>query len=188
MAALVIPGCFLVSIKGISGGQDVVNVIGVKDENAGAATIANAVLSAWKVANGPFIRLPTTYQMVEVKAMSLSSVDGQVFTVPDGSQAPGAGALATNGSCALLTFGNGSRLKSARGRMYFGPLRESDINADGRTLAAGSNFTTAFNNFKTALETPGREWVILSRKNSTSSPVQVIQTQSVIATQRRRIR
>lgn len=185
---LIIPKCFIVAIKGISGGQEIVNVIGVRDENAGAASIANAVLAAWKVANGPLFRLPTTYQMLEVKAMDIRSADGQVFTAPDTSQAPGAGALATNGSCALITFGNGSRQKSTRGRMYFGPLRENDINADGRTLTTPSNFTSALTNFKTALETPGREWVILSRKNSSASPVQVIQTQTVIATQRRRIR
>lgn len=185
---LIIPNCYLVAIKAVSGGQDVVNVIGIHAPNSNSASVANAVDQAWRVALGPLSKLPNTYQMVEVKAMDLSSANGQVFSVPASAVGQLSGALATNGSCALITYGSGSRAKSTKGRMYFGPLREVEINNDGRTLANAGQFTSALTVFRDNLAAGAKEYVVLSRKNSSHSPVSVIQTQSVIATQRRRIR
>lgn len=185
---LVIPDCFIVAIKGVSGGQDVVNVIGVHGPNDTAISVATAVLGAWKVALGPLAKLPNTYQMVEVRAMDIGSATGDVYTVPDTTSGQLSGALATNGSCALLNYGSGSRAKTTKGRMYFGPLREVEINNDGRTLVTPVNFTNAFLAFRANLETNGRTWVVLSRKNSSHAPIISLTTQSVIATQRRRIR
>lgn len=185
---LIIPETYLVSIKGVSGGQDVVNVIGVRAPANTAISVATAVQGAWKTAGGPMSKMPSTYQLIEFKAMSLASANGDVYAVPDSTAGTAGSSLATNGACALVTFGNGTRAKSTKGRMYFGPLLESAINADGRTLAAAGGFTTAFQAFKAALEINQREWVVISRKNSSTSPISIIQTQSVIATQRRRIR
>lgn len=185
---LIIPDCYLVAIKGQSGGQDVVNVIGIHATNSNSASVANAVDAAWRVASGPLAKLPNTYQMIEVKAMDLSTATGQVFSVPVTAAGSLSGALATNGSCALITYGSGSRAKSTKGRMYFGPLREVEINTDGRTLANPSQFTAPMQVFKDNLAASNKEWVILSRKNSSHSPISTIATQTVIATQRRRIR
>jgi hypothetical protein len=185
---LIVPDTFLVSIKGISGGQDVVNVVGIKFAGVSAEAVATAVRDAWIVSGGPITKLPNTYSMVEVKALSLDNANGQVFTLPHSQAGNLSGALATNGSCALVTYGNGTRSKSSKGRMYFGPLREVEINTDGRTLASASTFTTAMTAFKTDVETWGGQWVIVSRKNSTTAPITSITTQTVIATQRRRIR
>jgi hypothetical protein len=184
----VIPDCYLVSIKGSSGGQDVVNVIGVKAPGNTPISVANAVLSAWKVAGGPLSKLPTVYQMREVTAMDISSSTGQVDSVADATFGSVGAQLATNGACALVTYGSGSRAKSTKGRMYFGPMVESNINSDGRTLVAAATYTTAFQAFKASLEVNNRQWVVLSRKNQTSSPIIQITTQVTIATQRRRIR
>ncbi len=186
---LVMADHFLVAIKGQSGGQDIVNVIGVKGPSDTAISVATSVLGAWKTAGGPLSKLTTAYQMVEVRAMDLSSANGDVYAVADSTLGTLSPPLATNAACALVTYGSGTRAKSERGRMYFGPLRESDINTDGRTLANGPGFTTAFQAFRTALEASlNRKWVVISRKNLTSIKIASITTQSIIATQRRRIR
>ena len=188
MAQLVIPDCYLVSIKGTSGGQPVNNVIGVRAPGNTAISVATAVKGAWKVANGPMSKLPTAYTFSEVTAMYIGSVDGDVYTTSDGTAGTVAQQLSTNGACALITFGNGTRNKSARGRMYFGPMVEGNINTDGRTLANPQQYTDAITAFRTALEVNNRKWVILSRKYSTATDITSIATQSIIATQRRRVR
>lgn len=186
---LVIPDTFLVAIKGQSGGQDIVNVIGVKGPSDTAISMATSVLGAWKTAGGPLSKLTTAYQMIEVRAMDLSSTSGDVYAVADTTAGTLSPPIATNAACALVTYGSGTRAKSERGRMYFGPLRESDINSDGRTLTSPGVFTTAFQAFRTALEASlSRKWVVISRKNSSTTEIASINTQSVIATQRRRIR
>lgn len=185
---LVIPDTYLVSIKGSSGGQDVVNVIGVRGTGNTAISVATAVEGAWKVANGPMSRLPSQYALKEVKAMYIGSTSGDVYTVSSTGAGALTGGLATNGSCALVTFGAGTRAKSQRGRMYFGPLREGDIDTDGRTCTSAANITTAMGVFKTALEINNRKWVVVSRKYATTTDVITVSTQAVIATQRRRIR
>lgn len=185
---LIVPNCFLVSIKGQSGGQDIVNVIGIRNTVRSAAEVAGAVGGAWKTTGGPTTVLPSQYQLLEVKAMSLNSADGEVYAGAFTGPGLAVGALATNGSCALVTYGAGTRAKSTKGRMYFGPLRETDINTDGRTLASASTFTNALNAFRTALSAGQYEWGIISRKMSTFSPINSLTTQPIIATQRRRIR
>ena len=186
---LIMSDHFLVAIKGESGGQDVVNVIGVKGPSDTAISVATSVLGAWKTAGGPMSKLPNTYSLVEVRAMDLSSASGDVYAVADSTAGTLSGALATNGSCALITYGSGTRAKAEKGRMYFGPLREIEINTDGRTLANAGQFTTALQAFRTALEASlNRKWVVISRKNATSVEIASMTTQGIIATQRRRIR
>jgi hypothetical protein len=74
--------------------------------------------------------------------------------------------------------------------MYFGPIGEADINSDGRTLSSTSitGIQSAFNQFRTTITNAGLEWVVVSRKLQAATPITTIGVQSVIATQRRRIR
>ena len=185
---LIIPGCFSVAIKGTSGGQDVVNVIGIRSPGNTPLSVATAVLSAWKTAGGPLSKLPSLYTLQEIRAMDLSSASGGVFSLPDNTAGGTSGPLSTNGSCALVTYGAGTRAKSERGRMYFGPLTENGVAVDGRSIVGATAFTAAFTAFRTAVNGANMEWVILSRKNSTATAISSITTQAIIATQRRRIR
>lgn len=185
---LVIPNTYIVAIKGQSGGQDIVNVIGVTGSGNTAISVATAVEGAWKVSSGPLSRLPSQYQLREVKAMDIGSTSGDVYTVSSSGVGGQAGSLATNGSAALVTFGAGTRAKSQRGRLYFGPLRENDIDTDGRTCLSAASISAAFGLFKTALEVNNRKWCVISRKFATTTDVVTVSTQSIIATQRRRIR
>ena len=185
---LIIPNSYIVSIKGQSGGQDVVNVIGIEKQFTTAADVAAKVGAAWKVANGPLAKMAQQYLFVEVKAMDVSTANGGVASSPQTGVGGVIGNLATNGACALVTYGAGTRSKSQRGRLYFGPLQENMINSDGRTLAAPQGFTDGFVAFQNKLVADGLTWVVLSRKLSTATTIAQIGTQSIIATQRRRIR
>lgn len=192
MPALIVPGCFLVAIKGLSGGQDIVNVVGVRNSGGTALGAAQAVRDAWAPATGgPISQLTNLYVLDTVRAMSIDSVDGAIAEV-SGINKAGVltGSHATNGSTALIKWNGGTRNPSSRGRLYYGPLNEAQINPDGRTITTAnlSAINTAFNAFRTSLEGAGYPLVVISRKNSTATTVTSSAVESVIATQRRRIR
>lgn len=191
MAALVIPDAFQVSINAVCSTQDVVNVIGVENAAGDAAGAAAAVRTAWKVATGPLTLMPPIYALTHFRAMDLSSPTGDIAEVADATVGGGASSvLATMGACALVKWNGGTRSRSTRGRMYFGPLTEGNVNSDGRTLASTyvTALTTAMNAFRNSLNTSGYPLVVLSRTLSIASPVTSLSVENVIATQRRRIR
>jgi hypothetical protein len=192
MAALIVPDCFLVAINGVSGGQVVTNVVGVRNAGGTAAGAAGAVRTAFKVASGPLSQRAGQYALTDFRAMDLSTADGAIATITDttaGGLAPTT-QLATNAASALIKFNGGSRSGSSRGRLYHGPLNESNINADGRTLLASflTSLQTAYDAFSASLASAGYPLVVISRKNSTSKTVSTLSVANVIATQRRRIR
>lgn len=192
MAQLIIPGCFQVAIMGKAGGSDVVNVIGVQNGGGNAADAAAAVRTAWKVTAGPLAQLSSLYTLSQFVAVDIGSSNGSIATVSDttaGGIVSG-NSFATAGACALIKWNGGTRSRSARGRMYFGPIMETNINPDGRTLATAfvTAFTTAMTNFRASLSSSGYPLVVLSRTLSESFPVTTNAAESTIATQRRRIR
>lgn len=191
MPGLVIPDCFQVNINMVSGGQPVVNVIGVRNASGSALGAAEAVRAAWKAANGPLSGLLLHVVMVNFTATDISSLNGEIAVVPDTTTGGVAsGSLATNAACGLVKWNGGTRSRSSRGRLYYGPIGEHNINPDGRTLTTVSAalFTTEFNQFRNGLATAGYELVVLSRVQQTAYPVTSAAVETVIATQRRRIR
>lgn len=192
MAPLVIPNVYRVAIHATSGGQDVINVVGVRGTAQGQQlAAAQAVQSAWKTAAGPLAKISSLVQLVKFRAMDLSSVDGGIAEVADatvGGQITNT--LATAGACALVKWNGGTRSGSSRGRLYYGPIREADINADGRTMVAGSrtDVQAAFGFFRTVLDQQGFPLVVISRKTASAAAVSSHSVETIIATQRRRIR
>lgn len=192
MVHLIIPNVYRVGIYGLSGGQPVVNVVGVRGSAAGqAAGAAAAVKAAWKVASGPMSRKSSFYTFDHVSAMDLSSADGAIVESSDGTNGLlASAALATNAASALVKWNGGTRSGSSRGRMYYGPLTETDINADGRTLTSTANtqISTAMDNFRNSLSGAGFPLCVISPTNASSTLVTSHSVESVIASQRRRIR
>jgi hypothetical protein len=130
--------------------------------------------------------------MVNIHAVDIGSSSGAIVDLAD-TTAGGAtttNSLATRGACALVRWNGSTRNRSSRGRLYFGPIMEANINSDGATLASTyqTQFTTAFTNFRNSLNTAGYGLVVLSRKESLSHAVTSHAVESTIATQRRRIR
>lgn len=191
MATLVIPGALQVSLHFEISGQETVNVLGFSStEIMPAETAANRVHDAWTATGGPMQWLPTAMKLLRVKATELNAVDSPVFeraSTAVGGQATAPANLAT---CAVVRVGAGTRSRSGKGRVYFGPLGANFVQADGRTLntTMSTNITTAFNTFRTTLEGQALTWSVLSRKLSTATPVQSVQVASIIGTQRRRLR
>lgn len=191
MATLIINNAYLVSIRAESGGRKVTNVIGVNAEFSSVSEVANAVKTEWLKAGGPLALHPSQYTMLGITVTDLSTADGDVFDLSVvGTGGIAAAALATNGSCAIISYGGGSRSRSGNGRMYHGPLTETQVNSDGRTVATATitALTAAYTQFNTNLKTAGFDWVVISRKLAKTTQVGTIQTQSVLGTQRRRIR
>lgn len=192
---LVIPGAFLVTLRGSCNGKTVDNVIGVTNPGTPVATpasIATIVGNAWKDNSGPMGELTPAYTFLGVHVVDLSSTTGGVADVGFSAQGgKSAGDLATMASCALIKYSGGTRQRRGNGRMYIGPLMESQINSDGRTLGSGaqSSFATKFQHFNDTIGTAGLAWVVLSRKYSShSQPIQNVSVDGTIASQRRRLR
>lgn len=189
---LIIPNAFQVAIEAEAGGQPVVNVIGVTNAAGTAAGAAAAVKAAWEQANGPLSRLSSLVSARLYRAVDLSSAFGDIAEVT--SSAVGGvtttNSLSTLAASALVTWNGSTRSRSTRGRMYYGPLTETNLNPDGRTLptATLATFNTMFDLFRTSLASAGYPLAVLSRKNEAAYPVTSSAVQSVIATQRRRIR
>lgn len=192
MAQLIIPNCFQVTIKGVSGGQDVVNVIGVQNAAGTSAGAAAAVQTAWKVASGPLAWLSSLYALSSFTAIDIGSANGAIAVISDttAGSVTSSNGLATVGAAALIKWNGGTRSKSSRGRLYYGPLMETNINSDGRTMDATalSRANASFSNFRTSLASSGYPLVVLSRKLSQAFAVTSSSCETTIATQRRRIR
>jgi hypothetical protein len=192
MAPIVIPNVYRVSIEAFCGGQEVVNVIGLRGSGSGLElAAAQATQTAWKVASGPITRVNGLYQLSGFRSMDLSSLNGGIAFVPDTQGGTNtATQIATNGAAALVKWNGGTRSRSSRGRMYAGPLVEGDINADGRTLSATAvtAWNNAFNAFRTSLSSNGFTLCVISRTLSQAYDVSTSGVEATIATQRRRIR
>ena len=192
MTTLIIPNCFQVTIQMSAGGHAVENVIGVQNSSGTAAGAAAAVLAAWKISNGPLSRLSSLVTMVGVRAVDISSTNGAIAFVAD-STAGGmttTNSLATRGACSLFQWNGGTRSRSSRGRLYFGPIMEQDIQADGATLVTTvqTGQSGSMLNFRNSLSGASYPLVVLSRTLSQAFAVTSHAIEPTIATQRRRIR
>jgi hypothetical protein len=192
MSQLIVPNCFQVTIQMAAGGHVIENVVGVQNGGGTAAGAAAAVLAAWKVASGPLAGLSSLVTMVQVRAVDIGSANGAIVVVPDttaGGVTTG-NSLATRGACGLIQWNGGTRSRSSRGRLYYGPIMETNIDTDGATLV-GTTPTTFKNRltaFQSSLSGASYPLVVLSRKLSQAFAVSSVTCESTIATQRRRIR
>ena len=179
------------SIQATSGGRAVDNVIGVRGTASGQeAAAAAAVKAAWEATGGPCKARTNQYVMAQYYVTDLSSTTGGIATLTSSTTGAIIGSLSTNAACALVKTNGTNRSRSTRGRLYAGPLAESEINADGRTLQSGTVTTlqAAFTQFKTALASANYPWVVISPTLGSATLVSAISVEGTIATQRRRIR
>jgi hypothetical protein len=189
---LIIANTYLCAINGLSGGQDVVSVIGVQGSGSGQSLeAATAVKNAYVAAGGPLSQKTNLYTMQSVSAMDLSSLNGDISVL---SHAATGGVATTavgfNGACALIKWNGGTRSRSSRGRLYHSNLSEAQIETNGRTLVATAvtNLRDAYSLFRTSLSGAGFPLVVISRKLATAYPVTSVACESILATQRRRVR
>jgi len=192
MTQLIVPDCFQVAINATCSGQEVVNVIGVRNAGGTAAGAAAAVKAAWEAGTTTAITaaVPSAYVVGNYRAVDISDPNGDIAVLTSTKTGSAAGQIATMGACALVQWNGGTRSRSSRGRLYLGPLTESVINTDGRTLlpATATMLNSAFGTFISQLGSAGYPPVVLSRKLSEAFPITTAATEAVIATQRRRIR
>jgi hypothetical protein len=191
MTALVIANVYRVSIQATSGTRPVDNVIGVRGTSAGQElAAANAVKAAWEATGGPCKTRTTQYVMKQYYSTDLSSALGGIATVTSSTAGAIATPISTNAACALVKLNGSNRSRSTRGRLYYGPLTEGELNSDGQTIGGTTvtSITTAFNAFKTSLSSAGFTWCVISQVLSSATNVTAIAVEGTIATQRRRIR
>lgn len=191
MGTLIVPGCFQVNIQMTAGGRLIENVIGLQNASGTAAGAAAATQVAWESSSGPLAELSFRISMANYHAVDIGSSTGAIADLA--SAAVGgitATDLSTRAASALVKWNGSSRSRSTRGRLYYGPLSESDIQSDGFSLETSreSAFNTAFLNFRNSLGVSGYPLVVLSRKNSTATLVSAQTVLAHVVTQRRRLR
>lgn len=180
-----------VGIEMTCSGQKVFNVIGVHMPGPYLITdVLAAVKSAWEVSTGPLYRHPTSVQMVGYHGTDLSSTTGAVAFLGSSASGAVAGDVSLMSASALVKLASGTRARRANGRLFHGPLAESQVNSDGRTLASSfiTDATTAYANFRNAMATANMPWVIISRKYSSTADVSSIGVRSIASSQDRRLR
>ena len=191
MTQLVIPSCFQVNIQMSAGGHLVENVIGLENAAGTAAGAADAVLTAWEQSDGPLDQLPSDVTMVNYHAVDIGTTSGaiadQASTTAGGIAIAGIGVRST---CALIRWNGSTRNRSSRGRLYFGPIPDNTVDADGATLdtTAQGHIDDAFAAFRSSLSFLGYPLVVLSRVQSQAFLVTSQAVESTVATQRRRVR
>lgn len=191
MATLIIPNAFQVTIGALVGERVVDNVIGVVNASGSSAGAAAAVKAAWEDAGGPLQYMTNAYEMVAYTAVDLSSGSGDIVVLPSTATGDDSSAgIATRGACALLKWNGSSRSRSTRGRMYWGPLMNNQVQSDGATLATTfhTELTNNFTQFLGELSAAGYPLAVLSRKLSQATLVSSWGVETTLATQRRRIR
>lgn len=192
MAPLVIPNTYETTVKMLCGGRTVDNVFFNTSSTGGQeATVAAAFLAAWKNAtSGPLKYANTAVSMVSVTTVDIRSSTGGQFTVFDTSPGLQAGSIASRAASALLQYNGNLRSRSTRGRTYFGPLTQAQVNTDGATLNSTfqTNIVAAFNYLFTQMSTAGFPAVVASRKNLSTTPITLVRVSPTMATQRHRLR
>lgn len=192
MAPLVIPGTVQVAIEMSCSGQPVWHVVHIFiDDSLDTPTqTLTEVRDAWEASGGPLKNHSDAVTMVGYHYTDLRSTSGPVAFLGSSESGLGTASLSTMAACALIKLSSGTRDRSKNGRLYHGPLAEGDIASNGRTIEGTklTNLATAYNQFRTAINVGERKWVIASRKNLTSFPIDSISVASIVATQRRRLR
>lgn len=192
MPTLVIANAYQVVVQGECNGREIFNVIGLIGTGPGQeAAAATAAQVAWETTGGPLTELTFRYVVNAYQATDLSSTSGGIAVVTSGTTG---GKTATDvsarGASALVKWNGGSRDRTTRGRLYFGPLSEDQVQSDGATLetTAVTAIGTAFGTFRGALHGAGFDLGVISRKDSKITLVASQVVESMMATQRRRVR
>lgn len=192
MPPLVIANVYRCSVQAHSGSRPVDNVFGLQGSAGGQEVAAAAALkTAWTAAGGPLNMLPLAYVVDQYTAMDLTSATaGQAVATGAAATGGGSGDSATVAACALIKYNGGSRSRSTRGRTYFGPLTEAQVQTDGRSLSTAwiNTIGGAWTIFKNSLSSSGFPLCVISVKLSQAFPVTSFVVEGTIATQRRRIR
>lgn len=192
MATLVIPGTVQIGIEMIASGQPIWNIIHLNIQDGidtPMSTLAD-VKTAWEAASGPMKQHPLSTTMVGYHYTDLRSATGPVAFLASTTAGTVTGGMSTLASSALIKLSTGTRSRSQQGRLYHGPLAESQVNADGRQIEAGNAaiLTNAYTAFQTAMNSGSRRWVVASRKNLSTTPIATASCAQIVATQRRRLR
>lgn len=192
MAQIVVPNVYRLSVRATVGTQDVVNVLHFLGAGPGMEQdLVDDFSPLWFGLALPAGLIGNTSMVWrDVTAVDLSSINGGIYMDSTPFSVTTSVQLATAGAAALIQWNGGTRNRNARGRTYYGPLRESHVDTDGRTLASASRtaFENAWETFRTAMVSAGWTLGVLSRQTATFYPATRMTIAPIIATQRRRIR
>ena len=192
MAQIVIANTYRATVRMSFGGQDVENTFHFTGTGSGQEqACATALQSAWKGATKPFNYFDSKCSLREFEVVDLSSINGGIWVITDtASGGATTKSVAGRQTCALITYNGQTRNRSSRGRTYFGPLYEPDIDVDGATILSASRTVLEgyFTQFRSTMSTAGFTQCVLSRTLVQTFPITLARCETIMATQRRRLR
>lgn len=189
---IVLANTYEATVRMVSGGRAVDNVFHFTGTGSGQEqACCTALQTSWKGSGKPFAYMDNKVSLVSFQVVDLSTINGGIYTIADttaGSKT--AASIATRAACVLVQYNGQTRNRSSRGRTYFGPLYEAEVDIDGATLTGSAQtlFAGYFTTFRAGMTTAGFTQCVLSRKLVASFAVTFQRIQPTIATQRRRLR
>lgn len=214
----IVPGVARFSLNGSYFGRNTANIIDMRIDTTGTTTDradavedqAQILINQWYADLRP--RLSDAFTLRNVSWVDLDEADGTTGVATAGSSIslPQAGSLSSNrmaGNVAILVRKATTSARGQRaGRMYIGGITEDQTDTvNGNNLAAAwvTNWTSSLNSFKSnieqedALDAFQSNMVVvhITSRDSDGNPatgdatdVSALQVQSLLATQRRRLR
>jgi hypothetical protein len=182
----------------VAGGEISVGTFHFRQPTAGvddveARRMANACKAFYTGISG--ILTAATLTGVVVRRSNHSGAAGgdweQAWSFPDITGSVGAGVAGLPPQVALcLSLVTGTPIRSARGRLFVGPLRADTVQtgSDGATVAAATSTSliTAANTLRTSSATAGAPWVVFSRTKQQLYPIASVKVGNRFDTIRRR--
>lgn len=166
MAFVPTPGVYRVAINALAFDNEIANVIAVRstgaDTPANAQAVAGAVFNAWEANVLP--QLSAFYGLRSVQAWSQTNQEAPtgVYTEGDSKSGGIVGEAAPLHSAFVMTLRTANRGRSARGRIYLGPLGETGTNAGFVSAAYRAAIGGGLTNFWSDLTASGLVWGVLS--------------------------
>lgn len=146
MAFIPTPQVAKVVLEGTFAGTPIVNTLwfeGATNFSSGQLlSLADGVKSWWNNHTQPLYS--TLYQLVSIKAYDMSSEFGPTVTLPVGENGLAAGAVGSAQDCIVISLRTNNRGRSSRGRYYFSPIRESELDSQVTNATLRAALLTAF--------------------------------------------
>ena len=197
----VVVGGFYGGIRAAYGGVPIFHTMAWRQTSALPAgqaegqTIANAIRDNWLTNLGPVF--PTTYTPIEAFVYELENPSRPAFTAAMSGAGGNTPTNVADNVQVLIKHRLNRRGRGVHGRTYLPGLSQGALNVDGKTITGAdvTNYTSRWNAFVgdvvadvLGIDGATIAFAVLSRRRSDVEPVASSFAESIIATQRRRLK
>src|SRR5215831_2671331 len=190
----VISGVYRVSIPwqdlGTSVGVRPVNVLHIEALSGPASTVATNIASALSAhGSAMFDTLYTGLTMETIQVLPLDGTSAAIDEVVPGTVGGGGSGGVLPQVCTVVSLKTATRGSRGRGRVFVGPMGETQVSNGVVATASLSTMGAAWPAFQSALvaASPSMGLVVASYEHGSAAPVTSFRIDTIVGTQRRRV-